>query len=65
MYETMTLDSTTLIIKSDNEQELSEVIDFVSRRDKEKNIDSLLEFATQNRKVVKQYKFNRQECYER
>ena len=65
MYETLTLDSKTLIIKSDNEQELSDIIDFVSRRDKEKNIDSLLKFAAQNRKIVKNYKFNRLECYER
>ena len=62
MYETM-LDSKTMIIKSDNEQELSDVIDFIYSRDREKNVESLLEFASENRKVVGNYKFNRLECY--
>ncbi|MDR2192972.1 MAG: hypothetical protein LBP19_00640 [Treponema sp.] len=65
MYETMTLDSKTLIVKSDNEKELSEVIDFISKKDKEKNIKLFLKFASENRKIVKNYKFNREECYDR
>ena len=65
MYETMALDSKTIIIKSDNERELSEIIDFISKRDKEKNIKSFLKFVSDNRKVIKDYKFNREECYDR
>ena len=65
MYETMALDSKTIIIKSDNERELSEIIDFISKKDKEKNIKSFLKFVSDNRKVIKDYKFNREECYDR
>jgi hypothetical protein len=65
MYETTTLDPKTLIIKSDNEKEMSEIIDFISKKGKEKNIKELLKFASENRKIVKDYKFNREECYGR
>jgi hypothetical protein len=63
MYETLALDSKTMIIKSDNENELSEIIDFISKKDKEENIKLFLKFASKNRKIVKNYKFNREECY--
>jgi hypothetical protein len=65
MYETMTLDPNTIIIKSDNKKELSDIIDFISKKDKEKNMETLLKFAAENRKIVKNYKFNREECYVR
>jgi hypothetical protein len=65
MYEAMTLDPNTIIIKSDNRKELSDIIDFISKKDKEKNMEALLKFAAENRKVVKNYKFNRDECYVR
>ena len=63
MYETMALDSKTIVIKSDNERELSDIIDFISTKDKEKCIRSFLQFAAGKRKAVKDYKFNRAECY--
>ena len=63
MYETMTIDSRTMIIKTDNEKELSEIIDFVSKRDKDNNLKLLLKFASSKRKAVKNYKFNREDCY--
>jgi hypothetical protein len=63
MYETMALDSKTITIKSDNEIELSDFIDFISKRDKEKNIKAFLKFASDNRRVVKNYQFNREGCY--
>ncbi|MDR3237570.1 MAG: hypothetical protein LBT84_03620 [Spirochaetia bacterium] len=63
MYETITLDPKTLIIKSDNESELSEIIDFISKKGKEETIKELLKFASENRKIVKNYKFNREESY--
>jgi hypothetical protein len=34
-------------------------------KDKEKNIEALLRLASENRKRVKNYKFSREECYER
>jgi hypothetical protein len=63
MYETMVLDSTTIIVKSDNTKELSEIINFISKKDREENIKSFLNFASKNRKIVRNYKFNREECY--
>jgi hypothetical protein len=65
MYETMTLDSNTLIVKSDNKKELSDIIEFISKKDKEKNMETLLNLASKNRKRVTHYKFNREECYGR
>jgi hypothetical protein len=64
MYETMALDTKTIIVKSGTEKELNEIIDFISKKDKEQNINSFLKFASENRKNVKNYKFNRDECYE-
>jgi hypothetical protein len=63
MYETMAIDSKTIIVKTDNEKELSEIIDFVIKRDKENKLKSFLGFASSKRKIVKNYKFNREECY--
>jgi hypothetical protein len=63
MYETMALDSRTIIVKSDNDKEMSEIIDFITKKDKETNLELFFKFAATNRKVVKNYKFNREECY--
>jgi hypothetical protein len=65
MYETMTLDSNTIIIKSDNKRELSDIMEFISKKGKEKNMEALLRLASENRKRVKNYKFIRGECYDR
>jgi hypothetical protein len=65
MYETMTIDSKTLIVKSDNESELAEIMDFIANKGKEQRISSFLKFASENRKTVENYKFNREECYDR
>jgi hypothetical protein len=63
MYETMTIDAKTLIVKSDNESELAEVMDFIAKKGKEQHINSFLKFASGNRKIIENYKFNREECY--
>jgi hypothetical protein len=63
MCETMTIDARTIIIKTDNEKELSDVIDFITKKDKESNLKSFLDFASSKRKIVKNYKFNREDCY--
>ena len=65
MMEAISLDSKTIIIKSDNESDLAEVIDFVAKKDKRENINAFLEFAKKNRFLEKDYKFNRDECYDR
>jgi len=63
--ETVALNSTTIIVKSDNENDISNVIDFIYHKDKENSIDLLLKFASENRVIEKGYIFNRNECYER
>ena len=66
MYEAMTLAPNAIIIKSDNRKELSDIIDFISKKDKEENVETLLKLAAENRKnrkIIKNYKFNREECY--
>ena len=63
--ETMTLDINTLIIKSDNEDDLSGIIDFIIQKDRNKNIDLFLNFASQNRIEINNYKFSREDCYGR
>ena len=65
MFETMTLDSRTLIIKSDNEEDLPEIIDIINKKDKMDSINSFLKFASENRITKGDYKFNREECYGR
>jgi predicted HAD superfamily phosphohydrolase len=65
MYETMSLDSNTIIVKSDNKKELSDIVEFISKKGKEKNMEALLKLAAENRKRVKNYKFVRGECYDR
>jgi hypothetical protein len=65
MLETMILDPKTLIIKSDNEDDLPGIIDFINQKDRNKNVDSFLNFASQNRIEINDYKFNREDCYGR
>ena len=65
MLETMILDTKTLIIKSDNKDDLPRIIDFINQKDKNKNIDLFLDFASQNRIETTNYKFSREDCYGR
>jgi len=66
MFETMTLDSKTLIIKFDDEKDLLEIINFINnKKDKSDSINSFLNFAEKNRIKISDYKFNREDCYGR
>ena len=65
MFETMILDSRTLIIKSDNEKDVPEIIDIINKKDKMDSINSFLRFASENRITKSDYKFDRGECYGR
>jgi hypothetical protein len=64
MLEAISLDPKTIIVKSDNETDLSEVIDFIAQKEKRANINSLLDFASKHRVIDRNYKFNRDDCYE-
>ena len=65
MLETIALDSKTLLIKSDNEEDLPEILNFINNKYKKENINAFLRFASKNRTAKKDYKFNRVECYDR
>ena len=71
MGQVVQLDATTVLIKSDNTNDMAEIIDFISkkndssRQNKVGRMHSFLEFAAQNRILSKNYQFNREECYDR
>ena len=65
MIEAISLDQRTMIIRSDVETDLSEIINFVIKKDKKNDIDSFFKFAEKNRKLDVKFKFNREECYDR
>ena len=49
----------TIIVKAENASDLTELLAFISRKDKQNNIVSLLRFAAHNRVFEKGYKLNR------
>ncbi len=63
MLEAISIDPKTILIKADKESDIAEVIDFISRKDKQSEIDDFLKFASENRFLEKGYKFNRDDCY--
>lgn len=65
MLEVIALDQKTMIIKSDVETDFAEIINFVIKKDRNSDIESFLKFAEKNRKIDKDFKFNREECYDR
>jgi len=62
--EAVSLDARTVIIKSDNENDIAEVIEFISKKQKKEGIHALLNFASQHRFIKADYIFNRDECYD-
>jgi hypothetical protein len=65
MLEAISLDRKTMIIKSDEETDFSEIIKFIIQKDKNKDVASFLQFAAQNRIVDNNFNFRRDECYDR
>lgn len=65
MSQVVQLDATTLLIKSDNENVLAEIIDFISEKDKRERVRSFLDFTSKNKILGENYRFNRDECYDR
>jgi hypothetical protein len=65
MLEAISLDTKTMILKSDEETDFSEIINFIIQKDKKKDIVDFLKFASRNRIEDKNFKFNREECYDR
>jgi hypothetical protein len=65
MLQTISLDSKTVIIKADKESDLLDVINFIDKKERRKNIKDLLQFSAKNKFLPTDYKFNREECYDR
>lgn len=68
MYKTTTLDTRTLVVRSNVESELTELIAYINqkvRTNKQELATRFLSFATDNYATNKTFSFNRNECYER
>jgi hypothetical protein len=58
MLEVISLDSKTMIIRSDEETDFSEILNFIIKKDRNKDIASFLKFAAKNRIADKEFKRN-------
>jgi hypothetical protein len=68
MYQATTLDSRTLLIKAELESDLTELLLYINQKTKTKKqylLNHFLDFAKNNYETDKNFKFNRDECYER
>ena len=68
MYQATALDSHTLLIKADFESDLTELLSYLNQKTKMKKqdlVNHFLDFAKNNYETDKNFKFNRDECYER
>ncbi|MDR1119862.1 MAG: hypothetical protein LBM08_02980 [Dysgonamonadaceae bacterium] len=64
MIETISLDSKTILIRADKENDISEVIDYIVRKMKGDPLDDLLNLAALHKVLDKEYRFKWEECYE-
>jgi hypothetical protein len=62
--ETMVIDANTLIVKSDNAEDLLGVVNYINQN-RQGHVKELLTFATKHRIRAEGYKFNRDDCYDR
>ena len=66
MYQATTLDARTLLIKADFESDLTELLSYINQKKRKKDlVNRLLDFAKNNYETDKNFKFNREECYEK
>ena len=63
--ETILLNDKMILVKSDDERDIADVIEFIEKRGKDEAMDKLLKFAAEHRFIEKDYKFNRDELYDR
>ncbi|MDR1222315.1 MAG: hypothetical protein LBL07_05485, partial [Tannerella sp.] len=64
MLQTVSLDARTLLIKAEHEKELSWIYDYLNTQNRKKIIEDFLDFA-EKKHPVDDFKFNRDECYDR
>ena len=68
MYQATALDSHTLLIKAEVESDLTELLSYINQKTKTKKqdlVNRFLDFAKNNYETDKNFKFNRDECYEK
>ena len=68
MYQATALDSHTLLIKAEFENDLTELLSYINQKTKTKKqdlVNRFLDFAKNNYETDKNFKFNRDECYEK
>jgi hypothetical protein len=65
MLRTISLDTKTLLIKAEDENDLSWIYSYLNKQNRQKNVDDLLDFASKRRTIDSHYKFNWEECHER
>ncbi|MDR3188297.1 MAG: hypothetical protein LBT94_03825 [Prevotellaceae bacterium] len=65
MLEAISLDPKTIIVRSDKENDLSEIIDYITQKHKRNQADALLRFTATHKALSAAYKFNRENCYDR
>ena len=68
MYQATTLDSCTLLVKAEFESDLTELLSYINQKTKMRKqnlVNQFLDFAKDNYETDKNFKFNRDECYER
>jgi hypothetical protein len=65
MLETISLDSKTIILKANKENDLWEVLDYIAKKSKRSQVDAFLKFAATHKVLDAGYKFNRNSCYDR
>jgi hypothetical protein len=63
MLETISVDTKTMVIKSDNDADFSEIINFVVQKNRKKDVADFLRFAAKNRITDAEFKFNRNSVY--
>jgi len=64
MLEAISLDSKTLLVKADAEHDLTDIIDLISLKGKGESLQRLFQMARERRVIEREYKFDRDECYE-
>jgi len=68
MYQTTALDSRTLLVRSEKESDLTELLHYITltaTMKKQDLVNRFLDFAAHNYNTDPDFKFNRDECYER
>jgi hypothetical protein len=65
MLETVSLDSKTILVRSDREDDLTEIMDYIAKKNKTNKVNAFLKFASAHKVLGAEYKFNRKDCYDR